>query len=88
MVLQEPGHPVLVVQAGPQMVAHRPGVPVAQAYTATLIDADGNSHDVTSMVAFTVANPSYGNWSGPTLSVTGGGAGVTQVLATNGSMKP
>ena len=38
------------------------------------------------MVAFSVANPSYGNWSGPTLSVTGGGAGVTQVIATNGTL--
>src|SRR3569832_92141 len=61
-------------------------VPVAQAYTATLIDDNGDSHDVTSMVSFSVANPSYGNWSGPTLSVTGGGAGVTQVIATNGTL--
>src|SRR3569623_1891832 len=46
-------------------------VPVAQAYTATLIDDNGDSHDVTSMVSFSVANPSYGNWSGPTLSGAG-----------------
>ena len=61
-------------------------VPVAQAYTATLIDDNGDSHDITANVSFTVANPSYGNWTGPTLSVTGGGAGITQVLATNGTL--
>lgn len=58
---------------------------VAQPYTATLVNDDGDSTDVTNSVSFSVANVAYGNWNGPTLNVTGGGAGITQVVATNGT---
>lgn len=78
--------PHIVIDPADANITVNDNVAVAQPYTATLIDQNGNPHDITSMVAFSVANPSYGNWSGPTLSVTGGGAGVTQVIATNGTL--
>ncbi|HET9990747.1 MAG TPA: hypothetical protein VFQ65_19590, partial [Kofleriaceae bacterium] len=76
----------IVIDPADANITVNDNVPVAQAYTATLIDDNGNPHDITTSVSFTVANPSYGNWAGPTLSVTGGGAGVTQVQATNGTL--
>ncbi len=63
------------------------GVAVTQAYTAVLYDENGNPHDITDTVTFSVGNPAYGNWTGPTLSVTGGGAGVTQVVANTGVLQ-
>src|SRR5678809_1633943 len=47
------------------------GAAVTQPYTATLVDKDGKRSDVTGQVAFTLQNPAYGNWSGPSLTVTG-----------------
>jgi len=58
------------------------GAAVTQPYTATLVDKDGKRSDVTGQVAFTLQNPAYGNWSGPSLTVTGVGAGKTRVIAS------
>jgi hypothetical protein len=63
------------------------GAPVIQAYTATYVDADGNRSDITSSVVFNLANPVFGVWSGPSLNVTGGGAGPTRVVATRADMQ-
>jgi len=60
------------------------GAPVTQAYTAILVDEDGERTDVTSRVAFSLAHPAFGNWAGTTLTVTGAGAGPTRVVATDG----
>ncbi len=58
------------------------GVAVTQGYTATLTDPEGNATDVTATAVFSLADASYGNWAGPTLSVTGQGAGPTRVQAS------
>src|SRR5262252_5329505 len=39
------------------------GGAVAQAYTATRVDQDGNKKDVTGEVTFAVADPAFGSWS-------------------------
>ena len=62
-------------------------VAVTQPYTATLVDGNGNRSDVTSTVVFTLANPAFGNWTGPTLAITGNGAGPTRVVATEGNVQ-
>ncbi|MDB4959136.1 MAG: tolB protein precursor [Myxococcales bacterium] len=59
---------------------------VIQGYTATLVDPDGNRSDVTSTVQFTLANASFGAWNGASLTVTGGGAGPTRIVATDGTV--
>jgi len=56
-------------------------VAVIQPYTATLIDPDGHHHDVTDTAVFSVAEPAFGVWSGPTLTISGGAAGPTRVIA-------
>ena len=62
------------------------GAAISQPYTATLVDKDGKRSDVTGQVAFTLQNPAYGNWAGPTLTVTGLGAGKTRVIASLNSV--
>jgi hypothetical protein len=61
------------------------GAAITQPYTATLVEVDGDRRDVTSSVVFTLEHSVFGNWSGPSLTITGAGAGPTRVLATNGS---
>lgn len=56
-------------------------VPVTQDYTATLVEDDGDTRDVTDQVTFVVAASGYGAFNGRTLTVSGTGAGVTQVRA-------
>jgi TolB protein len=63
------------------------GAAVTQSYTATLVDVDGNETDVTSSVVFTVSNTSAGVWVGPTITIGGGAAGPTRVVATNGQVQ-
>jgi hypothetical protein len=75
------------VEPANAMVTVTDGVPVVQAYTATLIDDNGDPHDITSTVSFTLSSAVYGNWSGPSLSIGGGGAGVTQVVANTGAIQ-
>jgi hypothetical protein len=60
------------------------GGAVAQAYTATRVDQDGNRKDVTHDVTFAVADPAFGSWSTDTLLITGGAAGPTKVTASDG----
>ena len=55
--------------------------PAAQAYTATLVQADGTQSDVTGQVAWTLADSAYGAVTGATLTVSGGGAGPSQIFA-------
>src|SRR5438270_1611230 len=61
------------------------GIAVVQPYKAALIDADGNRSDVTGQVTFALADAQFGQWQGPALTVTGGGAGPTRVVATDGA---
>ncbi|HSD90382.1 MAG TPA: hypothetical protein VLB44_22795 [Kofleriaceae bacterium] len=61
------------------------GAAITQPYTATLVDPDGSSKDITANVHFTLADPVFGNWQGATLTVSGTGAGPTRVLATDGT---
>jgi hypothetical protein len=56
-------------------------IAITQPYTATLIDLDGSRSDVTSTAVFAVTDASFGSWSGPTLTITGGAAGPTRVVA-------
>ena len=60
------------------------GAAVTQPYTATLVTKDGDRSDVTGKVAFSLAHPAFGNWSGPSLTITGSGAGPTRIVATDG----
>jgi hypothetical protein len=54
---------------------------VVQPYTATHISSDGDRTDVTAEAVFTVAQSAVGSWSGPSLTITGGAAGPTRVVA-------
>ncbi|MGE5186059.1 MAG: TolB family protein [Acidobacteriota bacterium] len=58
---------------------------VVQDYKATLVDADGNKSDITSDVTFAVADPAFGSWAGPSLTITGGAAGPTKIVASDGA---
>ncbi len=58
------------------------GVAITQPYTATRIDPDGDRTDVTATAVFTVAEPAFGAWSGSTITIAGGAAGPTRVIAT------
>jgi hypothetical protein len=80
--------PVAHIEVSPpdQSVTITNGAAVAMPYTATYVDTDGNRTDITSAVTFSLANPVFGNFIGPSLSVTGGGAGQTRVVATRGDM--
>jgi len=60
------------------------GQPVTQAYTATLIAANGHKTDVTSETTFQI-DASYGAFSGDTVKVSGNGAGPTKVYASASS---
>jgi hypothetical protein len=60
---------------------------IVQGYTATLVDAIGTRTDITSTVQFALANSSFGAWNGPMLTITGGGAGPTRVVATDGTIQ-
>ncbi len=71
----------IVVAPDNAMLTVTDNVPATQAYTATLVDADGNSSDVTAQVTWTLADAAYGSVSGPTLTATGGGAGPSQITA-------
>lgn len=57
---------------------------VPQAYTATLVDLEGNRSDVTDRVVFSAADPATGTWSGATIQISGGVAGHTRVIASLG----
>lgn len=56
------------------------GVAVVQPYKATL---DGQ--DITYEVTFAVADPTFGMWTGSSLSIAGTAAGPTRVVATDGA---
>lgn len=58
------------------------GAAITQPYTATRIDPDGDRTDVTATAVFTVAEPAFGVWVGPTITVAGSAAGPTRVIAT------
>jgi hypothetical protein len=62
------------------------GAQIVQPYTATLVDMNGHRSDVTNKATFTLADGTFGNWAGASLTVTGGGAGPTQVIATDGAV--
>src|ERR1700690_3450016 len=53
-------------------------------YPATLVTASGDRSDVTASTTFSVGDPTYGSWAGPALTVTGGAAGPTQIVASSG----
>jgi hypothetical protein len=57
------------------------GVAITQPYTATTVYPDGHHADVTATAVFTVRDAAFGNWAGPSLTVTGGGSGPTRVIA-------
>jgi hypothetical protein len=57
------------------------GQPVAQAYTATLVQPDGAEQDVTSSAVFSLEEVRYGTFAGPMLTVSGQGAGPVRVTA-------
>jgi hypothetical protein len=61
------------------------GAAVVQPYKAELVDADGNKFDITGQVTFALADSQFGQWAGPSLTVTGGGAGPTRIVATDGN---
>ncbi len=61
------------------------GAPVIEDYTATLVTASGDRSDVTATTTFTVADSSYGSWAGAAFTVSGGGAGPTQISASSGA---
>ncbi len=61
------------------------GAAVIEDYTATLVTASGDRSDVTASTTFSVGDPTYGSWSGPALTVTGGAAGPTQIVASSGA---
>ncbi len=77
-----PAVPTISVTPADLTVAVIDGAAVTQAYAATLTATDGTQTDVTNMVSFATSDASFGNWTGPSLSVTGGGAGPTSVVAT------
>lgn len=58
------------------------GAPVLQDYTATLIDQDGDSRDVTGETTFIVTGTAFGTFTGPQLTVRGIAAGRTEVRGT------
>ncbi len=69
------------------MVTVVDGVAVMQPYTATLVQVDGSRTDVTNVAAFSLADSAYGGWNGSALTITGGGAGPTRVIATDGNVQ-
>ena len=71
----------LLVEPPDVMVTVVNGQAVAQAYTAKLVQPNGDAIDVTDHASFVLRDQSYGNFTGPTVSITGQGAGPTRVLA-------
>jgi hypothetical protein len=74
--------PTIKVEPTTATVSVINGAAVTQAYTATLVEPDGSTTDVTSSATFSFADPSYGTWSGATATLTGQGAGPVEVIAT------
>lgn len=62
-------------------------VPVVQAYRATLTGDDGSERDVTAETRFELADRRIGSWEGERLSITGHGAGPTEIVAFAGGVK-
>lgn len=56
-------------------------------FTAKLVAPDGSARDVTSEVSFSLADSRFGRFHGNQLTVAGGGAGPTQVVATLGMQR-
>ena len=61
------------------------GAPITQAYTATFVGTDGSRRDVTQTVVFGLKESAYGTFVAQTLTVSGGAAGPTRVIATDPS---
>jgi hypothetical protein len=78
--------PALVVEPANIRVTVVDGKPVAQPFTATLIDGDGD-HDVTAETTFVLADTAAGDWSGSTLQIDGEVLGPTEVIAAHGDLQ-
>ena len=61
------------------------GSAVVEPYTARNPLPDGTNVDVPAATTFSLSDPTYGAFTGPSLNVTGGGAGIVNVLATASS---
>ncbi|HEU0034345.1 MAG TPA: hypothetical protein VFQ53_27170 [Kofleriaceae bacterium] len=77
-----PTTPTIRIEPADVSVEIVDGVAVVQDYTATLVMPDGSKSDVTNRAVFTVQDGAFGSWAGPSLTVTGGAAGPTRVIAT------
>ena len=77
--LPDAGEATLLVMPADQMVTIVDGAPVVQGYTATRVDPDGTMTDVTAETMFSLSDQGFGVFTGPSLSVTGTGAGPTRV---------
>ena len=75
-----PGAGKIVITPADLAVTVTNGVAVVQPYKATL---DGQ--DITYETTFSVADPAFGMWAGPSLSINGGAAGPTRVVASDGA---
>src|SRR5438105_2009079 len=51
-------------------------------FAAVLVSPDGTELDVSDQVKFTLADPRFGRFYGNELTVTGNGAGITEIIAT------
>lgn len=74
--------------AAPQMLVIQPadltlsiidGQVVSQAYTASVMDDNGNLVDVTDSTTFMLSKPNYGTFNGTSVSLSGQGAGPVRV---------
>jgi hypothetical protein len=62
------------------------GAPVAQSFTAILLDDEGGERDVTDEATFSLRDARYGSVDHATVTVNGQGAGPTRVIARYGNL--
>lgn len=82
MACASPTRPTIVVEPQDIELAVVDRMPVAQPYRAQLVDASGAATDITESATFAIADPTFGQWNGSTLTVAGGAAGRARVVAT------
>jgi hypothetical protein len=82
----EPAPRAIRVEPADAMVSIVNGAAVTKAYTATLIDENDDERDVTGEATFSLRDARYGSVDAATVTVSGGGAGPTRVVARYGDV--
>jgi hypothetical protein len=80
-IVIDPGSTLVVSPAQAQLEVLN-GTPASQPFTVMLVEPGGVARDVTADVDWTISDPAFGTWSGPTFTASGVRAGKGMVHAS------